>query len=63
VSWALKMLGFTTSRDGLFQLSEEQLVSVVHKESILDVYDVDKTPLGRYESDLLPSPISYLRWK
>ncbi|KAH0809699.1 hypothetical protein GEV33_013089 [Tenebrio molitor] len=40
------MLGFTTSRDGLFQLSEEQLVSVVHKESILDVYDVDKTPLG-----------------
>jgi serine/threonine kinase 17 len=41
------MLGFTTSRDGLFQLSEEQLVSVVHKESILDVYDVDKTPLGR----------------
>jgi serine/threonine protein kinase len=47
VSGALKMLGFTTSRDGLFQLSEEQLVSVVHKESILDVYDVDKTPLGR----------------
>ncbi|KYB25355.1 death-associated protein kinase related [Tribolium castaneum] len=41
------MLGFSTSRDGLLQLSEEQLAAVVHKEPILDHYGVDKTPLGR----------------
>lgn len=41
------MLGFTTSRDGLLQIEDEVLSSVVQKESILGFYDVDKTPLGR----------------
>ncbi|XP_060528371.1 death-associated protein kinase related-like isoform X2 [Cylas formicarius] len=41
------MLGYTTSRDGLLQLEEGVLGTVVQKESILAVYDVDKTPLGR----------------
>lgn len=42
-----KMLGFTTSRDGLLQIEEDVLFSVVQRESILGFYNVDKTPLGR----------------
>ncbi|XP_076251839.1 death-associated protein kinase related-like isoform X1 [Rhynchophorus ferrugineus] len=41
------MLDYNTSRDGLLQIQEEVLKSVIQKESILEVYDVDKTPLGR----------------
>lgn len=41
------MLGFTTSPDGLLQIEEGVLSSVIQKEPILGVYDVDKTPLGR----------------
>nr|CAH7729276.1 unnamed protein product [Callosobruchus chinensis]CAI5841451.1 unnamed protein product [Callosobruchus analis] len=41
------MLGYTTSRDGLLQLDPEVLTSVLRKEPIHSVYEVDKTPLGR----------------
>lgn len=41
------MLGFTTSPDGLLLIEEGVLSSVIQKEPILGVYDVDKTPLGR----------------
>ncbi|CAH1999836.1 unnamed protein product [Acanthoscelides obtectus] len=42
------MLGYTTSRDGLLQLDPEVLTSVLRKEPIHSVYEVDKTPLGRF---------------
>lgn len=42
-----KMLDYKTSQDGLLQLEGDVLDSVVQKHNILEVYDVDKTPLGR----------------
>jgi len=41
------MLDYKTSQDGLLQLEGDVLDSVVQKHNILEVYDVDKTPLGR----------------
>ncbi|XP_050313402.1 death-associated protein kinase related-like [Anthonomus grandis grandis] len=42
------MLQCKTSCDGLLQLEHEVLESIVHKENVMDVYEVDpKTPLGR----------------
>lgn len=41
------MFEFTISKDGLLQINAEVLSSVVHKEPIHGVYDVEKTPLGR----------------
>lgn len=41
------MLEFTTSPDGLLLIEKGVLSSVIQKEPILGIYDVDKTPLGR----------------
>ncbi|KAL1501903.1 hypothetical protein ABEB36_007137 [Hypothenemus hampei] len=41
------MLDYNTSHDGLLQLERDVLDSVVQKTSILEFYQVDKTPLGR----------------
>lgn len=41
------MLGFTPSKDGLLQIKDDLLSSLVQKEPITGVYDLDKTPLGR----------------
>lgn len=40
---------FVASKDGLLQISENVLSTFIKKESIQEFYDVDKTPLGRYE--------------
>ncbi|XP_066248238.1 death-associated protein kinase related-like isoform X1 [Euwallacea similis] len=41
------MLDYKTSNDGLLQLERDVLDSVVQKSNIQEVYEVDKTPLGR----------------
>ncbi|KAJ8913845.1 hypothetical protein NQ315_003754 [Exocentrus adspersus] len=41
------MLRFAISSDGLLQIEESVLASFIQKASVLGVYDVDKTPLGR----------------
>ncbi|CAH1185537.1 unnamed protein product [Phyllotreta striolata] len=41
------MQGFTPSRDGLLQIDDDLLSSLIQKENITGVYDLDKTPLGR----------------
>lgn len=43
-----KMLGIScSSRDGFLRISDELLKTIVIRDPILDVYDIDKTPLGR----------------
>lgn len=41
------MFGFTPSRDGLLQIEDDLLSSLIQKGNITGVYDLDKTPLGR----------------
>lgn len=46
---------FVTSKDGLLQISDSVLAKFMKKESIQEFYDVDKTPLGRYETYIILS--------
>lgn len=41
---------FVPSKEGLLQISENVLSTFIKKESIQEFYDVDKTPLGRYDT-------------
>uniref|UniRef100_A0AAR5QD56 non-specific serine/threonine protein kinase n=1 Tax=Dendroctonus ponderosae TaxID=77166 RepID=A0AAR5QD56_DENPD len=41
------MLDYPTSQDGLLQLEGSVLEGVIQKANILEVYEVDKNPLGR----------------
>lgn len=44
----VKMLGIScSSRDGLLRVSDELLKTIVVRDQVLEVYDIDKTPLGR----------------
>lgn len=38
---------FKTASDGLLELSEERLRSIMHTEPITDVYHVEQTPFAR----------------
>lgn len=43
----LKMSRFTRTSDGLLKIEECDMVKFVHKKPIVEVYDVEKIPLGR----------------